>query len=93
MHSGVYECDVCWNWRKLDKPAALHWEKVSTEFLSNIDMYDVMNFFPDAGLSREDYTTMIQSARRLLQYSQGMYLANTSPLKRIRNSKNYKMGD
>jgi len=40
MHSGIMECKDCWNWRKLDGPAAEHWERVAKEFLSNIDMYD-----------------------------------------------------
>jgi len=27
MHSGILECDRCWDWRKLDHNAALFWKK------------------------------------------------------------------
>jgi hypothetical protein len=47
-HSGVEECSGCWHHRKLDAPAASHWAKVSKEFLSNVDMHDMMTYLPRA---------------------------------------------
>lgn len=46
QHSGVDECHECWTWRKLDGPAAKHWFKAASMFLSNIDMYDAQTFIP-----------------------------------------------
>lgn len=46
-HSGVWECTRCWNWRKLDGPAARHWYKVSSEFLDNVDLHDIITFLPE----------------------------------------------
>lgn len=48
-HSARYECGGCWTYRKLDRPAALHWAKVLLPLFSNIDLYDHKDFFPDAG--------------------------------------------
>jgi hypothetical protein len=47
-HSNVEECSLCWNYRKLDRPAAAHWAKVAREFLSNVDAHDMMTFLPAA---------------------------------------------
>jgi hypothetical protein len=45
-HSNVEECSLCWNYRKLDRPAALHWAQVAREFLSNVDTHDMMTYLP-----------------------------------------------
>jgi len=71
-HSGSWECQPCWDWRKLDGPAARHWAKVTTEFLSNVDMHDVMTFLPAAVGNKEKAYTMIEAARDLMYYSRGM---------------------
>lgn len=36
-HSGVRECGDCWNWRKLDGPAARYWTKAIANLFSNDD--------------------------------------------------------
>lgn len=72
MHSGIYECQLCWDYRKLDRPAALHWAKVTSRdegFLSNVDMYDFMDYFPKCGLTRDEAETMIVAAQKLERYS------------------------
>lgn len=68
--SGVAECPRCWNWRKLDGPAAYHWLKVSTLFMSNIDMYDWTTFFPktlgfSGDESMKDVGTMFKTAQEV----------------------------
>jgi len=71
-HSGIEECSQCWDYRKLDRPAALHWAKVTSReegFLSNVDMYDFMDYFPKCGLSKEEAMTMIGAAQKLERYS------------------------
>lgn len=65
LHSGTLECGRCWTYRKLDRPAALHWSKVAAEFLSNVDMYDVETYLPSCGVEGEDVTTSILSARKI----------------------------
>lgn len=65
--SGVPECWGCWNWRKLDGPAARHWARVSEEFLSNVDAYDLTKFLP-AALGDERGVDMIIAARDLRDY-------------------------
>lgn len=45
-HSGSRECWPCWNWRKLDSPAASHWAPIFRSFFSNVDLHDAMTFFP-----------------------------------------------
>lgn len=67
--SGMPECDPCWNWRKLDYPAASHWAKVAAEFLSNVDMYDYMTYLPACGLTREEATLMITAAAKVRDHS------------------------
>lgn len=47
-HSGVEECQGCWNHRKLNAPAAQHWAEVARTFLSNVDTYDMMTYLPKA---------------------------------------------
>lgn len=61
------ECWPCWYWRKLDGPAARHWKRVTTEFLSNVDVYDLTEFFPKkCHLRRRDAIKMLEFARLLL---------------------------
>jgi hypothetical protein len=63
------ECWPCWYWRKLDWPAAEHWERVAGEFLSNVDMYDLMTYLPACGLERDEVFAMLRSVRAVLEYS------------------------
>jgi hypothetical protein len=72
-HSGVDECSGCWNYRKLDLPAAQHWHKVAGEFLSNVDMYDMMTYLPEA-LSGDDkvditYAQMLRAVQAVMVHS------------------------
>jgi len=69
-HSNVEECSKCWDYRKLDRPAALHWAKVGAEFLSNVDMYDIMYYLPKCGLTKEEMHTMLNAAKKVQDYSQ-----------------------
>lgn len=64
-HSGILECGRCWDYRKLDRPAALHWAKVGAEFLSNVDMYDVMTYLPACEMTQDEMHTMLTMARRV----------------------------
>lgn len=74
--SGHPECWPCWNRRKLDLPAAEHWARVSAEFLSNVDMYDVMTYLPErCGLGKDDMQTMIQAVRKVQTYSAALLKA------------------
>lgn len=52
-HSGSYECTACWDYRKLDRPAASHWRRVLLPVFSNIDMNDIIHFFPDSGTTAD----------------------------------------
>ncbi len=67
--SGLPECWPCWNWRKLDGPAARHWARVATEFLSNVDMYDVTKFLPACGLTEDEIGVMLATARKVRDHS------------------------
>ena len=59
-------CWECWNWYKLDGPAARHWLEVSNTFLSNVDMYDLTMFLPNSiGLTKEEIEVMLNSAQKL----------------------------
>jgi hypothetical protein len=61
VHSGALECWPCWNWRKLDGPAARHWGPIFKQFLSNVDYHDATKFFPDTlGISTEEFRTLIE---------------------------------
>lgn len=73
IHSGVYECQKCWYWRKLDGPAARHWLKASTEFLSNVDTYDYITFFPNrVGMSQDDFAELISRVAEVMQKCEAM---------------------
>lgn len=67
--SGMSECWPCWNWRKLDLPAAQHWAPAAEVFLSNVDMYDVMTYLPACGLTQEEMGVMLKAARKVLDHS------------------------
>lgn len=54
-HSGVYECQGCWDWRKLDSRAARYWHILSRMVGSSVDTYDLINFFPKKlGLTEDE---------------------------------------
>lgn len=41
-HSGVRECQVCWDWRKLNGPMARYWsEKIEALFEQGPDHWDI----------------------------------------------------
>jgi len=72
-HSGIEECSGCWNYRKLDLPAAQHWHKVAGQYLSNVDLHDMMNYLPAALQSDDkvdiDYTQMLRAVQAVMVYS------------------------
>lgn len=77
-HSGVQECRRCWNYRKLDEPAASHWAKVAKAFLSNVDMYDLTQYMPRVvGLEQSELTAVLTGARRIELVSR--YLNDNGP--------------
>jgi hypothetical protein len=68
-HSGVPECQPCWDWRKLDSLTARYWFILSRMAGSSIDTYDLTRFFPKKlGLSEEDIKAfnrvLVQMAKR-----------------------------
>lgn len=67
--SGTPICWKHWNLVKLDLPAAEHWSKVAEAFLSNVDMYDVMTYLPACGLTQDEMSVMLASARKVLDHS------------------------
>jgi hypothetical protein len=77
MHSGILECDKCWYYRKMDRPAALHWAEAAAKFLSNVDMYDWMHYLPSCQLSKEEMNSMLVGARRVEIHSR--YLVRYGP--------------
>lgn len=72
VHSGSYECNDCWYWRKMDGPAARHWAKVGETFLSNVDLHDLMTYLPACLGSQEDAVTLLRLAQKLTGRSQAM---------------------
>jgi hypothetical protein len=61
-HSGIMECRKCWNYRKLDGPAAAHWAKVTKDFFSSVDMHDLMTYLPEViGLDRHRRNIMFDA--------------------------------
>ena len=69
-HSGILECKKCWDYRNLDGPAAEHWAKVAADFLSNVDLYDLMYYLPKCELTKEESATMLSAAKKVRDYSQ-----------------------
>lgn len=73
MHSGIYECNKCWNWRKLDAPAARHWFKASAMFASNVDFYDRQTFMPErCGVTPEEFSAAIEVAHKIYNATRAM---------------------
>jgi hypothetical protein len=68
--SGSPICWRHWYWLKLDLPAANHWERVAREFLSNVDTWDITQYFVAAGLNEDEMATMLTSARKILSHSE-----------------------
>jgi len=67
--SGTPICWPCWNWVKLNGPAARHWLRVGGEFLSNVDMYDLTTFLPQAfGGDEEAGPQMLKMVKTLRDY-------------------------
>jgi hypothetical protein len=65
-HSGSYECGSCWNWRKLDGPAARHWFKAAAMFASNVDMHDLATFMPErAGVTADEFRAAMEVANKI----------------------------
>lgn len=88
-HSGYRECPTCWDWRKLDGPAAAHWKKVSTEFLSNIDFYDLTKFFPMIFEGTDyDWGNMLNAAKHLEFMTFGLQHCHSSNLPLRREGEN-----
>lgn len=72
-HSGVFECGRCWTWRKLDGPAAGHWNRAASKFLSNVDIYDCMTFMPERiGLDQDEFSALISMVRQIADKTQEM---------------------
>lgn len=67
--SGRPVCWPCWNWNKLDHPAALHWAKVAEGFLSNVDAYDLTNYLPACGLTKDEAVAVLEGAQKILEHS------------------------
>lgn len=66
VHSGVFECGACWNWRKLDGPASTAWSKLTHEFFKTVDMYDLTTFFPKScGLTSDETNELFRLLRKL----------------------------
>jgi hypothetical protein len=66
MHSGVYECDSCWNWRKLDSGATRYWYIISRVALSSVDTYDLTRYFPTTlGWPVADINTFLRLLKQL----------------------------
>lgn len=68
-HSSILECRKCWDYRKMDRPASLHWEKVAREFLSNVDMWDIGTFLPVCGMTQDQAAVMLHAANLVLARS------------------------
>jgi hypothetical protein len=75
QHSGIDECRKCWNWRKLDGPAAKHWFKASTMCLSNVDAYDSMTFMPQrVGLTPTEFNQALDAAEMIHKATKQMLM-------------------
>jgi hypothetical protein len=77
IHSGEAECPDCWTFRKLDLPAAQHWNKVAKEFLSNVDLHDMQTYLPKALSSDErvvsdgtTYGELLRAVQAVWQHSE-----------------------
>lgn len=70
--SGIPECWDCWYQRKLNMPAASHWQKATKEFLVNVDMYDLTQYFPACGLTRDEMNSMLKSLEKIFVHSESL---------------------
>lgn len=80
---GMYECWPCWNFIKLDGPAARHWAPVIRDLLSNIDMYDQTQFLPAAGLSNAEIGAFFKTAERIILHSANLLEQHNEPIPAI----------
>ena len=69
VQSGTPICWQHWYWVKLNLPAATHWKRVGEEFLSNVDMWDLMSYLPACGLTQEEMTIMLKGAEKVVEFS------------------------
>jgi hypothetical protein len=88
-HSGSLECRGCWNWRKLDGPAARHWAPILKSMLSNVDYHDAMTFFPHTlGMPTEEFGKFIETLWKLhLNCDHALALAENRFQDRLRAAK------
>lgn len=77
--SGVPECWPCWNYRKLDRPAAKYWARVTDDILSNVDLYDLGTYFAKCGVSQADASTMLETVHKIREHSKRL-VENGQPL-------------
>lgn len=67
--SGTPICWAHWNWVKLDEPAARHWAKAVPEFMSKVDMHDLMTYFPACGVTDEERKVWFDCLRKIQAHS------------------------
>ena len=73
--SGTPECGACWNWRKLDGNAAVHWLKASAMFASNVDFHDLTSFIPNScGVSADEFQSALEVAEKIFTASKAMLI-------------------
>lgn len=76
-HSGVPECQDCWNWRKLDSGAARYWYILSLMVGSSTDAYDVTQFFPkQLGWTSEETKTFNRLIKTMFDKTEAMAQAH-----------------
>lgn len=71
--NGAPVCWPCWNWNKLDRPAAKHWADTLGEALAKLDMHDISTYLPAALDDPEDpvdVTQFIGLLERVQKYAQ-----------------------
>ena len=72
-HSGMYECQACWDWRKLDSNASRYYYKLSLLFLSSVDTYDVTHFFPkELDLTPGDISTLHRLMKQIHEKTEAL---------------------
>jgi ribosomal protein L37AE/L43A len=76
-HSGVWECQDCWDWRKLDGPAARYWaERIPQLMEQGPDLYDQIHFFPKADVTQEEVTAAFDTLEKIFIYSKAQVEAH-----------------
>lgn len=76
-HSGVPECQSCWDWRKLDSGPARYWFIISLIFSSAVDNYDLTRFFPDSlGFSGPDIAELGRLLRVMHDKTEALAVAH-----------------